>query len=181
VVRRIGGYPDPDKEGNRMKSNLAVIAMLALSACGGSSGTAPVIQPVPPGVPDVPENTTFGGLLNNLRADHGVRSVAYDERLGVAAQTHANDMLVNDFTSHVGSDGSTFGQRIAATGYNLSTAAENVAQGQQSQSEVLQAWDESTTGHSENNLNPAFEDFALGFSGSGANKRWVLLLATEQP
>lgn len=169
-----------------MKTVLSVVAICALSACmsgGGGTTTSSMNAPgtPPPTAPAPPPATggSFTSMLNGVRADSGAGPVAFDARLGRAAQGHANDMLANDYFSHTGLDGSSAGDRIAAQGYNWSTYGENIAKGQQSEAAVLDAW-QNSSGHRRNNLNPAFEDFGLAKAGSGSNTYWVLVLATER-
>ena len=88
-------------------------------------------------------------------------------------------MLENNYFSHTGLNGSSPGQRISAEGYNWQTYGENIAKGQTSESQVLNAWVNSP-GHQANNVNPNFEDFGLGKAGSGSSSHWVLVLAKEQ-
>ncbi|WP_424944246.1 CAP domain-containing protein [Aliiroseovarius crassostreae] len=176
-----------------MKIALVLASALAVSACMSSGGgKAPVNGPVTPTASPKPqpksgpgpttpnrvENNSFAGLLNNVRIANGAGAVAYDNRLGAAAQGHANDMLAHNYLSHTGRDGSSAGDRITRAGYNWRTYGENIAQGQDSQSDVLKSWTNSP-GHHANNINPNFKDFGLGKAGSGSNKRWVLLLAAE--
>src|SRR5687768_4911537 len=52
--------------------------------------------------------------------------VAPNAQLTVAARRHSQDMLDKSFQGHVGSDNSTFQQRIQQAGYVYSTIAENV-------------------------------------------------------
>lgn len=170
-----------------MKRVFSVLALGALAACGGGGETSVSTSSAPgaggvsaaPNVPSVPTDTSFAGMLNNVRAANGAGAVAYDARLGAAAQGHANDMLANNYFSHTGLNGSTAGQRITAAGYNWRTYGENIARGQTSEAQVLEGW-QNSAGHRRNNLNPAFEDFALAKAGSGSSTRWVLVLATEQ-
>jgi uncharacterized protein YkwD len=161
-----------------MKTHFAAITLLALCACGGSETTNQNFIVVPPGVPSVPENDAFAPRLNGVRAANGAADVAYNSQLGVAAQTHADDMLVNDYFSHTGWNGSTFDERATAAGYNWSAIGENIAQGQQTQEQVMESWTNSQL-HHENNINPVFEDFGLGIAGTGSNKRWVLMLGAQ--
>jgi uncharacterized protein YkwD len=37
----------------------------------------------------------------------------------------------------------------------------------------------NSPGHHANNINPAFEDFGLGVTGTGGNRTWVLVLGAE--
>jgi uncharacterized protein YkwD len=164
-----------------MRVFFTMAAVALLPACGGgasgsSSGVAPIALPPPP---SATENNTFGGLLNTSRRANGVASVGYDTRLGVAAQSHANDMAANGFFSHTGSNGSTVGSRATAAGYNWSAIGENIAKGHPDQQAVLNAWNASP-GHRANNLNPVFEDFGLAKAGDPNSPYWVLVLGKEQ-
>jgi len=118
-------------------------------------------------------------MLNGVRANVGAGAVTYDARLGQAAQGHADDMLANGYFSHTGLDGSNAGDRIRATGYVPRAWGENLARGQQSEAEVLEAWQNSPS-HRTSNENPNFEDFALSRAGSGAQTYWVLVFGSEQ-
>lgn len=167
-----------------MKHGLSILAACLLAACssGGGTSTSTMNAPTstaPVSTPTAPVDNSFAGMLNNVRANNGAGPVTYDSRLGTAAQNHANDMLANNYFSHTGLNGSTPGDRISDAGYNWRTYGENIARGQQSEADVLQAWVNSP-GHQANNVNPNFEDFALAKAGSGSNKYWVLVLATER-
>lgn len=164
---------------------VAAACLLAVSGCvsGGVPTTATTAAAIvaPPAVivPAAPTPTTFAGMLNGVRAGGGAGAVTYDARLGQAAQGHANEMLANNYFAHAGLNGSSAGDRIRAAGYTPSTWGENIARGQQSEAEVLDAW-QNSPGHRVNNMNPNFEDFALARAGSGSQLYWVLVLATEQ-
>jgi uncharacterized protein YkwD len=172
-----------------MKTTLSVLAICLTAACGGSGGSMssePSFDVATPAsvmadAGHVSSNQLFAGssMLNGVRSDAGSNPVTYDARLGAAAQTHANDMLANDFFSHTGSDGSSVGDRVTAQGYNWRTVGENIARGQADEAAVLAAWVNSP-GHQSNNVNPNFEDFALAKAGTGSNQYWVLVLAAEQ-
>lgn len=174
------------------KTVMAISTCVLLAACGGAgtptttdiadsslslqSGPALTIET---GVEDV----NFADLLNNLRVSRDLAPVSYDARLDRAAQKHAEDMIARDYFSHdtLGATPSVNGHlydRIAAEGYEPRGWAENIAQGQQSQGQVLQAWIDSP-GHNRN-LNANLQDFALGAAGSGRDLTWVLVMATER-
>ena len=57
-------------------------------------------------------------LLNEQRAAYGLPALAWDETLAAAAQLHANDCYERGWCSHVGSDGSTYKERIIRAGYD---------------------------------------------------------------
>lgn len=167
-----------------MKHFISILAICLLTACmGGGSGSETSVSTLTatetesrPSLPSLPSNNTFGGLLNNTRAANGAGAVAFDARLGQAAQSHADDMLRQNYLSHDGKNGSTVGTRVRAAGYNWTAVAENIAQGQQTEESVMQSWTNSS-GHHRNNINPTYEHFGLGKAGSGGDKRWVLVLA----
>lgn len=170
-----------------MKKFSCIAALCLAAACGGSttsfstsggSGAIPIDQLPQVAVSQVPSQT-FAGMLNGVRSADGVGSVTHDARLGVAARRHANDMAANNIWGHIGSDGSTVGQRVTDAGYNWNAVGENVARGQADEQAVLDDWMGSTL-HRENNLDPRFEDFALAKANSPRGTYWVLVLAREQ-
>lgn len=179
-----------------MKFYTTVAFLTALSACGGSSGSDPVIetlvsnssltasptliQPiVDSAVPNLAGDVSFGNLLNDVRAQNGAPPVTFDARLNDAAQSHAEDMLENNYFAHQGLDGSTVGTRVQAEGYNFARVGENIAAGYRSEQTVLNGWVNSP-GHQRNNVDPEFEEFGLGYVRDGNDTRWVLVLGTEQ-
>lgn len=165
-----------------MRKFAAIVVIAALPACGGSStgsGGGVVSTPPPTAAPPAPENNSFAVLLNNVRVANSAQAVTYDARLGRAAQGHAVDLVTNNRFSHTGTNGSTVGDRATAQGYNWTAIGENIARGQQTVQAAMTAWTNSTTGHHENNINPVYEDFGLGVTGTGGNRTWVLVLGAE--
>lgn len=73
-----------------------------------------------PGTSTVPGSTLLD-LVNQRRAAAGCPAVSGDDQLRAAADRHVVDMrdhpAVRDDPNHIGSDGSTIAQRIAAAGY----------------------------------------------------------------
>lgn len=64
--------------------------------------------------------------INAHRAAAGVRPLALNPALSVAADAHTCDMQRHNLMSHLGSDGSTPAQRIRATGLSYATWGENI-------------------------------------------------------
>lgn len=91
--------------------------------------------------------------------------LAFDARLSVAAQVHAEDMHAHAFMSHTGSDGSTVGQRVARTGYSAASWGENVAFGYPSVEAVMAGW-LGSDGHCANLMHPGFTELGVGESGN---------------
>jgi uncharacterized protein YkwD len=93
-------------------------------------------------------------------------ALVWNDLLSQASLAHSLDMKINNFVSHVGSDGLTFGQRIDVTGYVYTAAGENVAAGQTTVDSVMTAWIESP-GHCANIMNSSFKD--VGFTCTSGN------------
>ncbi len=75
--------------------------------------------------PTVPACLTHNGdyeqqlynLINDIRAENGLVALTVNYSLEVSAGAHSDDMAVNHFISHTGSDGSTFWERAVRAGY----------------------------------------------------------------
>lgn len=148
-----------------MKS-LMMLAVLALAAC----------QPTPPPSPTftVAQASTPAGsmaaMINQQRAANGLGPLAENARLSSASRAHAQDMVVNDYFSHRGLNGSDLSSRARAAGYNC-VAAENIAWGQKSEADVMTAWMNSA-GHRRNILLRDAREFGIG----RFDNHWVMLL-----
>ena len=101
-------------------------------------------------------------LTNVERAKEGLQPLKLNDRLLDAAQDHSNDMAQDDFFSHTGADGSTVGDRVRASGYQYSTAGENIAAGQITAAQVVEGWMNSP-GHRANILNPNYTEIGVGY------------------
>jgi uncharacterized protein YkwD len=103
-------------------------------------------------------------LTNAERAQAGCAPLNVSTQLTEAAQGHSEDMALNDFFSHTGSDGRSPGERIEAAGYDYwTTIGENIAAGYQTPEAVMAGWMGSKKGHRENILNCAYEDIGVGY------------------
>merc|ERR1712226_658322 len=124
----------------------------------GAVTPAPVVSVTPAPVPAwLPEMLT---RVNKERADTGAPALCYNDKLIAAALTHSQDMADNNFFSHTGSDGSSAGDRATRAGYAWNGIAENIATGQTTVEQVMDAWMNSS-GHKANILNPAYEHFGV--------------------
>jgi uncharacterized protein YkwD len=99
----------------------------------------------------------------------------------MAAYLHSEDMALNNFFSHTGSDGSSAGQRISLQGYPWSTYGENIAVGYPTVSSVIQGW-LGSEGHCRNLMDPDFTEIGAGyavgpFGGNPAARYWTFDLA----
>jgi len=118
----------------------------------------PTLTPTPP--PGFAEQVVT--LTNQERAAHGCGPVTMEPRLRAAAQGHSEDMALNDFFSHTGSDGSSPWDRIHAQGYHYSTAGENIAAGYSTPEDVVAGW-MASDGHRANILNCDFVHIGVGY------------------
>lgn len=105
-------------------------------------------------------------LVNAERADAGCDPVSLDARLNEAAARHSRDMASGDFLEHDSSDGSSFSDRIRAAGHP-SPRSENIAAGQESASEVVQTWMDSS-GHRANILDCSARTMGLARATGGS-------------
>lgn len=141
---------------------LAILALVLVAGC--ADGGTPVAS-------------GFGAELNSLRAGQRAGPVAPNAQLQRAAQSHAADMEQRGYFSHQspgGPNGTSMSDRVAASGYRACAAAENIAQGQDTEAEVMEAWRDSA-GHRRNMLGARYRNYGLGRSG----ETWVLLLAAS--
>ena len=152
--------------------------MLLSTSCSSSDSDIPNFttppsngggtNPTTPTPPTNPENPGVSNvmltLINAERAAEGIQPLTWNSQLVEAAERHSSDMARNNFLDHVGSDGSTFDQRIAATGYRLITGGENIAVGFTSEDSVMQAWMNSP-GHRANILNSNFREVGVSRIG----------------
>ncbi|MDX5350229.1 MAG: CAP domain-containing protein [Paracoccaceae bacterium] len=113
-----------------------------------SLALAPVLpMPVAAGV----EETVLAGI-NAARAKAGCAPLRINAKLMAAAKSHARAMAEQNFFGHTGKDGSRFSNRIKRQGYSYRAAAENIAAGQKSASQVVGNW-LGSSGHRRNILN----------------------------
>ena len=97
---------------------------------------------------------------NQVRDDEGLRAVALNKRLTIAAQSHAEDMAEHRKMSHDGSNGTTPFRRIAKAGYKYAKAGENVARGQSTVGKVMRIWMDSESHR--RNIRGKFSEIGVG-------------------
>ncbi|MGB7710754.1 MAG: CAP domain-containing protein [Microcoleus sp.] len=124
-------------------------------------------------------------LTNLERSKLGLSALTLNTQLANAAETHSQNMALQDFFDHTGKDGSSIGTRITATGYQFSTAAENIAAGSSTPEQVLDSWMNSA-GHRANILNPNLKEIGIGYyflaNDTGSvnwNYYWTQVFATS--
>ncbi|MCY9549485.1 CAP domain-containing protein [Lysinibacillus xylanilyticus] len=105
-------------------------------------------------------------LTNAERTKAGLAPFKTDDKLMAAAREKSQDMQSKKYFSHTSP---TFGSpfdRMKALGITYKSAGENIAQGQRTPQEVVQAWMDSP-GHRANILNAKFTHIGVGYVKSG--------------
>ena len=113
--------------------------------------------------------------INAVRAAAGVTPLKPCPALRRSAQDYAMVMSSRDHYGHIGPDGSEPGERMLREGYRWRVIAENIAAGQRTIVEVVEAWVDSP-GHYANLVNPAYRHVGLGHGsseGSEYGDYWV--------
>lgn len=198
----------------RARAVLALGFSLLLAACGGggdgagetptsaAEASAPAASsPVAPAqaaavqceLPDF--RAELLRLVNERRARGAVcgadtlaaaPALVWQTAIAQAAARHSQDMVDKSFFSHTGSDGSSAGQRLSASGYAWSRWGENIAYGYSSSAAVVDGWMKSE-GHCRNLMNPAFSEMGLACVRQSQSKpdstvrwAWTQVLATPR-
>jgi uncharacterized protein YkwD len=121
-------------------------------------------------------------LLDRTNAERkaaGVPELKASPKLFAAARGHAANMAKQNVLAH-DLDGKTFGDRITAAGYRFASAAENVAQGQQTPKEAVETWMNSPP-HKANLLNADYTAVGLAVAANDKGERfWVQVFAAPQ-
>ena len=78
--------------------------------------------------------------INEARRLHSLPPLSYVYEMSVAAQRHTEDMAVNEFTGHVGSDGSRPFERLQQYGYEGNYGGETTAWGFDEARRVVEFW-----------------------------------------
>jgi uncharacterized YkwD family protein len=107
-------------------------------------------------------------LVNQERAKAGLQALSSDNALSAMALDKAKDMYNNHYFDHTSPTyGSPF-EMMNTYGISYTYAGENIAMGQQSPQEVMNAWMNST-GHRQNILSPNYTKIGVAFY----NGEWV--------
>jgi len=128
--------------------------------------------PETPELPETPEvdtpedNTTLSHaeqvvtLVNAERAKEGLAPLSIDTKVQAAAQVRAVES--EQSFSHTRPNGSSFATALKEQNVSYRRAGENIAWGQRSPEEVVNAWMNSS-GHRANIMNPNFTKIGVGY------------------
>lgn len=135
--------------------------------------------------PDLTHNVDAAKLVemvNKIRAEgcdcvkekmYPAPPVKWNNVLAEAAYAHSADMFTNKFFTHKGSDGNFVDYRVTTRGYDLARAGENLAQGQETEEEVINSWLKSPD-HCINMMNQNYKEMGAARSGN----YWTQVFAT---
>ena len=170
----------------RLISLCALILLLAACGSGGGSSSAPAAPGTGSGGGSsgggsgAPTQTWQQEMLASVNGHRTngvtaggtthppVGALTWNDLLAQAAERYARDMHDNNAWDHVGSDGSTVSQRVTDTGYAWGSVGENIAKGQTSVTQVMDAWINSS-GHRANIMSSNYTQ--VGFARVGNS--WV--------
>ncbi len=105
-------------------------------------------------------------LVNEIRSQNGLAGLEIDEELSRVARIKSQDMKDNNYFSHTSPTyGSPF-DMMQKFGISYRSAGENIAKGQSSAQEVVNAWMNSE-GHRKNILSSSFTAIGVGYVSQG--------------
>ena len=110
-------------------------------------------------------------LVNEQRAQNGLSALVWDDALASVARAHSEDMRDRKFFSHTNPDGLSPFDRIKNFGISYRSAGENIAAGQTTPAEVVQAWMNSS-GHKANILNESYTRLGVGYAAGGPQRHY---------
>jgi uncharacterized YkwD family protein len=105
-------------------------------------------------------------LVNEIRAQRGLKELTYNWELSRVARYKSQDMKDNTYFSHTSPVYGTPFQMMKDFGITYRSAGENIARGQRSPQEVVNAWMNSE-GHRANILNTSFTQIGVGYVADG--------------
>lgn len=105
-------------------------------------------------------------LVNEIRAENGLKALTYDWELARVARYKSQDMKDNRYFSHTSPVYGTPFQMMKNFGISYRSAGENIARGYATPQAVVNAWMNSS-GHRANILNGGFTRIGVGYVADG--------------
>jgi len=119
--------------------------------------------------------------LNNYRIANDRGPLFYSQTLEKAADDEAQDLWVRNFFSHTNPDGQGPGDRALEAGFCHQYVGENIAAGQTTVDQVMEAW-EASPNHNANMLDPDYRYVGMGISTDARGRKyWVQEFAFDVP
>lgn len=145
-----------------------------LGAAPGASGavSCPDVD-APPGAVGIERSATaIVCLVDHERTAAGLGTVSINAQVRTAAQGHAEDMATRGYFAHESPEGGDPGTRLLLSGFVWSTYGENIAAGQQTPREVMEAWLASPP-HCRTLMTPRFTVAGYGIALASTGPYWV--------
>jgi uncharacterized protein YkwD len=162
----------------------ALLAVLPLAACSmggpGPDDTFTGALATKTGSVDAGQ---AAALISQYRQSHGKSAVQVDPTLMAIARLHSDRMAAANTMTHVLPGEGSFSRRLAAGNYPAGMAAENVAAGQSTLAEVLEAWRKSPS-HNQNLLEEHIDEIGIAVTvapGTRYKYFWTLVLGKRRP
>jgi uncharacterized protein YkwD len=156
---------------------LLIVVPLLLSACArsGPNRADPVVDHDLERLHVLLNAARDEGRMCSEESFPAAEPLALHPDLMEAAQRHSDDMHVQGFLGHTGSDDSEARDRVERTGYAWSLLGEVVARGFLSPEAVLEAWLASPS-HCRIVMRADYTELGMGVAGTS----WTLLFARPQ-
>ena len=111
-------------------------------------------------------------LVNAERAKYGLSALTVDAKVQQAALVRAKESAQS--FSHTRPNGSSFSTALTEAGVSYRTAGENIAYGQSTPQQVMNAWMNSS-GHRANILNANYTTIGVGYTVINGTAYWAQL------
>ena len=115
-------------------------------------------------------------IVNRERISRGLKALKYSETLSQAANTRAKE--IQTYFSHTRPNGTSCFTAVTEMGVKYRYIGENIAYGQRSPEEVMNAWMNSE-GHRANILNTNFEYIGIGVTERNGVYYWTQFFAAS--
>lgn len=127
-------------------------------------------KPEVPNKPSVPSNGSVSNyerqvveLVNAERSKNGLAPLTLDNSVSKVARVKSQDMATNNYFSHTSPTYGGAGQMLTQFGVKWSAYGENIASGQKTPQQVVDAWMNSS-GHRANILSSNFTKIGVGYA-----------------
>jgi uncharacterized protein YkwD len=163
---------------------LLVAALVVPAAARAADCPSADVTPAADNLPAIGQATLC--LLNEQRAEHGIKALRVNTRLGSASIGYSQRMVAQAFFAHEAPDGTTLVQRLTAVGYldggDAWVVGENIGWGQGPLSTpraMVDAWMNSA-GHRRNILSADYAEVGLGLAlGTPEDASWGATYTTD--
>ena len=113
-------------------------------------------------------------LVNEQRTQNGLAPLTLSDKLCELATLKAEDMVANGYFDHISPTYGTPFEMMKQFGVSYRSAGENIAAGQRTPEEVMNAWMNSS-GHRANILNETYTELGVGVAVGSRGIHWVQL------